>query len=611
MMRSSKKTTITTAALLAASLSAGPVFGQTQVQNGNALDANQQVGAGGYNRPAQQVDYRARNLLITGNVGGGRAFQGEVGYFAPGEFQGSLQSDTLFNFRRDSVYSAPGIGNLQAQGYSDRVIVNRPTTAVPGYQVGNGYNLATRSTYDPGSGVLTFRQDSGALVSVTGLNDPTNFNPTSNSIGLVETPQGLVSIDASPLTGVRYNPLDANTGGRLVPDRVRSDTTPDPLGPSDLDPRDQQPDRSITPEQRIEGQRDPNVIDRDTENPFNLPEDPLAVTLGMQVQSAMQLQLAGRNDNNIPNAQAKDIRNTLFAQAERNQQGQPGEAPKPPENPYDKVIADILAQSRTAPDDETTGEPDAQPPGGEEEKPRWQQILESPDEALAEAKRKSRENAIRLSLGMVDENGNIDYDEELPTIDPDSELGKLLDELDYDLPRVESLAGIDENRINKLLTRGEQELKAGRYTIAEGVYRQVLRETGEQPLAKAGLVHSQMGAGMIRSAAFNLRGLFSDHPELIALRYDEKLLPNNERLRWLQSRLIKQINDETTGSEPGLILAYLGYQMGDDAKSLVEFGLNVAETAAPRDPLMPILRKIWLEGEDAKEAQGDADDAGG
>ncbi|MFN3166711.1 MAG: hypothetical protein ACE37H_06565 [Phycisphaeraceae bacterium] len=604
MMRSSTSTTLTTAALLAASLACAPVLGQNQVQNGSAHDANQQVGSGGYNRPAEQVDYRARNLLITGNVGGGRAFQGEVGYTAPGEFQGTLGSDTLFNFRRDSIYSSIGLGGLQARGFGDQVIVTRPTTAVPGYQVGNGYNLANRSTYDPRSGVLTFRQDSGALVSVTGISDPQRFSPGVSSLGLVQTPQGLVSIDASPLTGIRYNPLDANTPRRLVPDRDRVDITPTdpgPLDPRDVDPRDVDPDRSITPDRRIEGQRDPNAIDRDAENPFNPPEDPLSVTLGMQVQSAMQLQLAGRVDNNIPNAQAQLIRDTLFAQAERNQPGQPNEAPKPPENPYDKVIADILAQSRGEP-----VEPGDAPAPGSEDKPRWQQILESPDAALAEAKRKSRETAVRISLGMVDENGNVDFDQELPTIDPDSELGKLLDELDYDLPRVQSLAGIDENRINTLLTRGEQELKAGRYTLAEGVYRQVLRETGEQPLAKAGLVHSQMGAGMIRSAAFNLRGLFSDHPELIALRYDEKLLPDNDRLRWLQTRLINQINDETTGSEPGLILAYLGYQMGPDAKSLVEFGLNVAETAAPRDPLMPILRRIWLEGGDA-EGEGEAE----
>jgi len=34
---------------------------------------------------------------------------------------------------------------------------------------------------------------------------------------------------------------------------------------------------------------------------------------------------------------------------------------------------------------------------------------------------------------------------------------------------------------------------------------------------------------------------------------------------------------------------------------MIEFGLAVAEAEAPRDPLMPVLRKIWVEG-DSKES---------
>ena len=58
------------------------------------------------------------------------------------------------------------------------------------------------------------------------------------------------------------------------------------------------------------------------------------------------------------------------------------------------------------------------------------------------------------------------------------------------------------------------------------------------------------------------------------------------------------------------MLAYLGYQL--DAKPLVEFGLAVAEAQAPRDPLMPVLRKIWIEGKDtADKKANDADDKEG
>lgn len=571
---------LTTAALIATALAVAPAWGQNQVQGGGAHDANQRVGSGGYNQPANQVDYRTRNLLITGDVGGGRAFQDTVDYTSPGAFRGTLGSDSLFNFRRDSVYSTPGAAGLNVRGLGDRVIVTRPSDAFVGYGNGAGYALSTRSQYDPSSGTVSFRQPGGGLVAISGIKDITQLSSATNSLGIVQTPQGLVRIDASPLIGIRYNPLDANTGGSLNPLDGRLPDNPFDIDTDAPDPRD------LSPERRIDGQVNPT--EDESENPFGLIEDPLSISLGTQVQSAFALQLAGREDNNIPNAQAQAIRGQLFGQVDQNQADQP---PKAQENPYDKLIADILAQAKGIETETDNGDEPV-----EDNRPRWQQILDKPDDAVLDEKRKAREVAIRLSLNMIDDQGNIDFDTPLPTIDPKSELGKLLSDLDYDLPRLDTLAGSDDNRINGLMSRGEKELKAGRYTVSESIYRQVLREKGDDPLAKAGLIHSQMGAGMIRSSAFNLRGLFSDHPELIALRYDSKLLPDTERLRWLQGRLQKQISDESPGSEPGLILAYLGYQL--EAKPLIEFGLSVAESEAPRDPLMPVLRRIWLEAED-------------
>lgn len=578
---------LTTAALLATLLAATPAFAQTQVQGGAAHDANQQVGAGGYNAQGQQVDYRARNLLVTGNVGGGRAFRGTINYGAEGAFRGTLGSDSLFNFNRDSVFSAPGAPNLQARPLGNRVVVTRSTTNAPGLVINQGASLSTRTSFDPTSGVLTFRQSGGGLVSLRGVADPGTISrgSSSSSIGLVRTPDGVVSINASPLTGIRYNPLDASNQRKLPNFRSpnlldgRIDRLPGAGEKPDLNPA------SVAPSRRVDGSYKPTDTNT-AATTFNLREDPLAITLGTQVQSAMALKLAGREDNNLPNAQAQAIREKVFGPK---QKAAPTEAPKAPENPYDKLIADILAQSKGK---EKPDKPESDNPL------EWESLLKKPEDEKLESKRKSREAAIRLSLGMVDELGNIDYDTPLPTVDPDSDLGKLIKELNYDLPRLRSLAGDKENRINKLMRRGEKELKDGKYLLAETVYRQVLREAqGNDPLAQAGLVHSQMGAGMIRSAAFNLRDLFSDHPELIALRYDAKLMPDNERLRWLQGRLQTMIDAETHGSDPGLVLAYLGYQL--DAKPLIEFGLDVATTEAPRDPLMPVLRRIWLSKEQA------------
>ena len=53
------------------------------------------------------------------------------------------------------------------------------------------------------------------------------------------------------------------------------------------------------------------------------------------------------------------------------------------------------------------------------------------------------------------------------------------------------------------------------------------------------------------------------------------------------------INDPASSAEPGLMMAYLGYQVG--SRQLIRYGLAVGEARAPKDPLFPLLRRIWLD----------------
>jgi hypothetical protein len=72
---------------------------------GNRLDSNTQVGSGRSNNATTPVDYNSRNLLVTGNVAGGRGFRGSVGYTADTDFRGKVGSDATFKFEADSAYS--------------------------------------------------------------------------------------------------------------------------------------------------------------------------------------------------------------------------------------------------------------------------------------------------------------------------------------------------------------------------------------------------------------------------------------------------------------------------------------------------------------------------
>lgn len=170
-------------------------------------------------------------------------------------------------------------------------------------------------------------------------------------------------------------------------------------------------------------------------------------------------------------------------------------------------------------------------------------------------------------------------------------LSQLIEALRYTGPGLASLAGRKDTLINQLLRRAEADLTAESYFEAENKYRAVLDLAPDHALAQAGLIHAQLGAGLIRSAATNLRRLFARHPEVIALKYQSNLLPAPGRLQWMQRQLDEMIS-YSRQPEPCLLLAYLGYQF--DVPELVQYGLDLAQARSPHDPLWPILRQLWL-----------------
>jgi hypothetical protein len=78
--------------------------------DGRALDANNQVGSGGLNPVQTGYNPNASNLLITGNVTGGRAFRGFSPVRDTSSFMTTLPTSSLGNFQRDSI----GLGDITA-----------------------------------------------------------------------------------------------------------------------------------------------------------------------------------------------------------------------------------------------------------------------------------------------------------------------------------------------------------------------------------------------------------------------------------------------------------------------------------------------------------------
>ncbi len=95
--------------------SVSPAMGQNALGDGRALDNSLSVQSQfNARRPSLAQELRFRNAIVTGNAPSGLSFRGDVGYRAPGEFEGELGSNDLFAFRRDSLYS--GLAGMGIRG---------------------------------------------------------------------------------------------------------------------------------------------------------------------------------------------------------------------------------------------------------------------------------------------------------------------------------------------------------------------------------------------------------------------------------------------------------------------------------------------------------------
>ena len=158
-------------AIILVSLAAivGEALGQQYAsQDGHLLDANNRVGSMGWNGNARMdaLSYR-NNSLMTGNITGGLSFQGSMQYTSSRQFQGLSRSDTLSNFRRDSV-SVSRLGSGGPQVYYDQ---SRSTTGTYGGGVSQSYQgYSTSRIMNPSSSRTTYTQQ---------YNTSLNYQPQS------------------------------------------------------------------------------------------------------------------------------------------------------------------------------------------------------------------------------------------------------------------------------------------------------------------------------------------------------------------------------------------------------------------------------------------------
>jgi len=507
---------------------------------GNLLDANTQVGSGGVNSGIVSVDYNSRNLLVTGNVAGGRGFRGSVGYTADRDFRGEVGSDATFRFEADSAYSnivfsssnyardrfllAQGLGAFEYRRESTPMSPEEQRTAME----------------QPDSRLRLDRANSQMALG--------RLNTESGEDRVIATGVGAggepIRYIVSPLRGLQAEKLDdpvVRSGLGLYEQALaRQEIASGIARPEDFDPRTRATQRGMVDAQL-----------RATDSADSLRDTQSRLFAPGYLEILKSVDVSTPAADGRPAATLDEVRDEL-ARLKRMAR----EAPTTPEAGRD-------------PRDDGRGtglDPLIAPP--------------QPDAGGIDELLKPRPLPDRL-----DERGGVRERREALSVERMAEMLR-------HGGRIEKLSTEDERRLNQLIRLGEAELRSGDYFMAERRFMQAQAHRFDNPMIEVGLAHAQLGAGLHLSTALTLRNLFAAHPELIDATYDRSLFPPDDRLGRIKTLLRERIVDGPNRSDYGLVLAYIGKQMAD--RALIEEGLSHIGGNTATDTLRELLEGIWL-----------------
>ena len=554
---------------------------QNALGDGRGLEANPRQGSNGrnYRPPSFEREVAFRNAIATGNAPGGLSFRGDLGYQASGEFTGELGSDSLYSFRRDSLYSGlagMGIRGTDALQYqfamttgsrvTQNLMGNLSVSRLGGSSSSSfsgGYNdpgdplaIDRISLRDEGTGV------SGTLRSTSSYASTNNLTPELMSLfpkgiereryGIVASP--LMGLVATPMTTEQSLQTKANLGApaktsydsvlpsvreraKEVLERRKQNTT------------DSRPDSKpgTTPDS-WPGTTTPDSTDRPTDPAEIERMNDTWITQRIEQLQRQLLGLPAQVDENAPVEVVVPESSSSIPSAKN------GMAIRDPMRPRRKEDA-VNKES-----DELGGQTISFDRGESGAGNSMYQI--DPD-----------------TLELIRGNGKrVTF-----LVDPSAEL---------------------RNIYGEHMKAGERLLTEGKYFDAEERFTHALGIRRGDVTAQVGRLHAQIGAGLVTSASVNFQTLMSEHIEIVSRRYDGKLLPDEQRVRQLITNLRERaLLDERPAyvvSEPsrirvacGMMIAYLGYQI-DDEQQMTD-GLSVVrELGTDADKrLVRLLETVW------------------
>lgn len=147
-------------------------------------------------------------------------------------------------------------------------------------------------------------------------------------------------------------------------------------------------------------------------------------------------------------------------------------------------------------------------------------------------------------------------------------------------------------RVDELLRMAASQMQRGDYFLAEDSARTAAALVLDHPTALAVKSNAQIGAGLLRSAGLTLHDLFISSPEMIDVRFDPSLLPDQARLRAVLARAKDETPRQADAFDLGLVQAYIGFQLGDAEATAA--GLDAMDKSGSNATLAKVLRGVWL-----------------
>ena len=531
----------------------------------NPLDANTRVGSFGANDTAAKQDFYSRNLIVTGDVGGGRQFRGNVGYREQSEFTGQTGSDDNRAWRAYSVYSSPymfqaGYNPLRASQEFGAIMYTRTYSGASARDIlTNQQPLDARIAFD------RFTADGSKMKRQADIIDPGNVRDTAARVDWRR-----VRRDKDREAAWRGIPVDDLVGSlglsaydrqRLKADILAGRTQREWIGDPFQD-TSVLPGASLADSARIRATLAPE---------YGAILDTLRQRAGDRIPTAAA-PAEPKDREKVANDRLNTDLDWLRGELMRSGvEGGTGSKQGP-------------RSGATGPRRPVTEQPEGTVPTGADGKPSV-----GPDGKPLDAAKPGETASGTQRDGTPKEPA--------PNID----------ELAYVLrhgKKLQSLVPEDSSAIRDMMDLGATSMRRGEFFRAEERFSTVLQVVPNSALALAGVANSQLGAGLYVSSALSLRKLFAMHPEMIGTRLGSEVIPSDDRLTAALSAARERLagaNLPTASAatksdrfEFGLLIAYVGFQT--DKPEAVNEGLAAMRAAKPGDALPELLQRVWGPG---------------